>query len=183
MAASILVAGGGIGLYRVAYQSGRSDGEAKAVHLEAAIGNALARGDAEIWLALMRNNDRISSAPRTCAPLDGRLACQFELWGGPAPPPPKSNAGRVHTTAEGKEMIQAYAGHYAHHASGGLDWVLNAVMHAVMFSTVSRLPRHMTLPEVDCSGDRGCRVLGLPGTARLTGKRAAITGRPLRLAS
>ena len=42
----------------------------------------------------------------------------------------------------------AYAGHYAHHASGGLDWVLNALVHAVIFSTVSRILRHLTLPEV-----------------------------------
>jgi hypothetical protein len=40
----------------------------------------------------------------------------------------------------------AYAGQHAHHASG-LDWVLNAVVHAVIFSTVSRLLRSLTLPE------------------------------------
>ena len=41
----------------------------------------------------------------------------------------------------------AYAGHYAHQ-SGGLDWVLNAVVHAVIFSTIGRLMRSLTLPEV-----------------------------------
>ena len=41
----------------------------------------------------------------------------------------------------------AYAGHYAHHAGGGVDWLLNAVVHAVIFSTVSRLLRHLTLTE------------------------------------
>jgi hypothetical protein len=40
-----------------------------------------------------------------------------------------------------------YAGHY-HHATGGLDWLLDAAVHAVIFSTVSRVLRSLTLPEV-----------------------------------
>jgi hypothetical protein len=42
----------------------------------------------------------------------------------------------------------AYAGHYAHHAGGGMDWLLNAVVHAVIFSAVGRLMHRLTLPEV-----------------------------------
>lgn len=40
----------------------------------------------------------------------------------------------------------AYAGHHA--ASGGVDWLINAMVHAVIFSTVSRVLRTLTLPEV-----------------------------------
>jgi hypothetical protein len=42
--------------------------------------------------------------------------------------------------------IMASAGHYAHQA-GGLDWLLNAVVHAVIFSAVGRVMRSMTLAE------------------------------------
>jgi hypothetical protein len=99
-AAAVVLAVGGTGLYQGGYRAGRADGEARAVHLEAAIGNALTRDDAQIWLALMQNNTGISAAPRSCAPQDGRLACQFVLWGGPAPPPadPTASAAAISTT-------------------------------------------------------------------------------------
>jgi hypothetical protein len=42
----------------------------------------------------------------------------------------------------------AYAGHYAHHASGGLDWLLELVMRGVLYSAIGRLMRSLTLPEV-----------------------------------
>jgi hypothetical protein len=102
--AAVVLAAGGTGLYLGGYRSGRVDGEARAVHLEAALGTALTRDDAEIWLALIRNNTGISAAPRLCAPQDGRLACQFTLWGGPAPPPadPTSAASAAATKTPGR---------------------------------------------------------------------------------
>jgi hypothetical protein len=42
----------------------------------------------------------------------------------------------------------AYGGHYAHHAGGGLDRLINAAMHAVIYSAISRVMRSLTLPEV-----------------------------------
>ena len=42
----------------------------------------------------------------------------------------------------------AYAGHYAHHASGGLDWLLDVAVRAVICGAIARLLRHLTLPEV-----------------------------------
>jgi hypothetical protein len=45
-------------------------------------------------------------------------------------------------------LALAYAGHMSHHASGGMDWLLNAVVHAVIFQVVGRLMRTLTLTEV-----------------------------------
>jgi hypothetical protein len=42
----------------------------------------------------------------------------------------------------------AYAAQYAHHASGGLDWLLNMVVHGVVYAAISRVIRSMTMPEV-----------------------------------
>nr|WP_294563429.1 hypothetical protein [uncultured Rhodopila sp.] len=99
LGAAIVFAGAGTGFYALAYRSGKAAGEARAVHVEAAISKALTRSDAEVWLVLMRNNDAIASTPRTCAEVDGRMACQMELWSGPAPPPPDPAQQTQHAAA------------------------------------------------------------------------------------
>jgi hypothetical protein len=87
LGAAIVFAGAGTGLYALAYRSGKAAGEARAVHVEAAISKTLTRSDAEVWLVLMRYNDAIASNPRDCGEVDGRLACDIQLWSGPAPSP------------------------------------------------------------------------------------------------
>jgi hypothetical protein len=42
--------------------------------------------------------------------------------------------------------VLAYAGHYAHHASG-LDWLAEVIVRGVLYSAIGRLMRSMTLPE------------------------------------
>ena len=42
----------------------------------------------------------------------------------------------------------AYAGHYAHHASGGgLDWLAEVVVRGVLYSAIGRVMRSLTLTE------------------------------------
>jgi hypothetical protein len=52
--------------------------------------------------------------------------------------------------AAGRQAVTgplAYAGHYAHHASG-LDWLLDVAVRAVIYGAIGRLMRSLTLPEV-----------------------------------
>jgi hypothetical protein len=43
----------------------------------------------------------------------------------------------------------AFAGHNPHHYQGGtLDWLLDMVVHGVVYGAIGRLMRSMTMPEV-----------------------------------
>ena len=55
------------------------------------------------------------------------------------------------SSAEGRTRViapLAYAGHYAHHASGGgLDWLAEVVVRGVLYSAIGRVMRSLTLTE------------------------------------
>ena len=79
LGAAIVFAGAGTGLYALAYRSGKAAGEARAVHVEAAISKTLTRSDAEVWLVLMRYNDAIARNSRDCGKVDGRFGVRYSV--------------------------------------------------------------------------------------------------------
>ena len=95
---------GGYKIHADAYSAGRADGEAKAVHLEAALGHELTRPDAEGWLALLQNNNSLGAAPHACsAAQDGRTVCHLDLWASPpVAPVQRAEAAQPPTTPRGR---------------------------------------------------------------------------------